>query len=343
MTISVIIPVFKVEKYIRRCIESIIDQRCDGFTIECIIIDDASPDCSMDIVFDIINSYQGISVTFRIIKHDINKGLSEARNSGIRASTGDYIFFVDSDDAIYENSFKCFYSYLLKYPSVDVIMGNSFWVEQNYLSNTSVTNNNSPFLIDESQTIMHYVLRRKIDRTVWNKLIRRSIILDNNLFFDIGLLYEDVIWTYKLYSCISSIMIIPELTYIYDYNPSSIVHTPAERSNQMVWSFTYISNYLLNNPKIIDGKEIPFAAHRLFVYHWLLKAVDIEDKYGAEQKTCVSLKVQKQRLIWHSICHFRPFMTLFFLTLFRPFSVLFRTKLFRANFHRIERLVYILS
>lgn len=92
MTISVIIPVFKVEQYIRRCLESVIDQENDRYKIECLIVDDCSLDSSMIIVDDIIKNYHGTTIDFKIISHDRNKGLSEARNSGIKASTGDYLF-----------------------------------------------------------------------------------------------------------------------------------------------------------------------------------------------------------------------------------------------------------
>ena len=164
------------------------------------------------------------SITFKIISHEKNKGLSEARNSGIKASTGDYLYFIDSDDDILENTFARYYSYLQEYSFVDVIMGNSLEMECNLLTNSSVTNVS---LISDKQTIIYNLLCRKIDRHAWNKLIRRSFIVDNNLFFDTGLLYEDVTWTYRLFTTVSSVLIVPELTYMYEYNPSSIVHTHA--------------------------------------------------------------------------------------------------------------------
>ena len=224
MKISVIIPVYNVEKYIRRCLLSVKDQKCKDFNIECLIVDDCSPDGSMTIVRDLIEKNDDKSITFKIISHEKNKGLSEARNSGIKASTGDYLYFIDSDDDILENTFARYYSYLQEYSFVDVIMGNSLEMECNLLTNSSVTNVS---LISDKQTIIYNLLCRKIDRHAWNKLIRRSFIVDNNLFFDTGLLYEDVTWTYRLFTTVSSVLIVPELTYMYEYNPSSIVHTHA--------------------------------------------------------------------------------------------------------------------
>lgn len=344
MTISVIIPVYKVEKYVRRCIESVVAQECDNFNLECLIIDDCTPDNSMAIVQDVINGYTGTSIVFKIIRHDKNMGLSAARNTGIKASTGDFLFFIDSDDDILENTFKSFVKYLSVYPSTDVIMGNSLWAEQKELYNIHVTNNyKTPLLIENRQTILLYMLRRKIERTAWNKLVRRKLVVDYDLYFDNGLLYEDITWSYRLFSCVSSILLVPELTYMYEYNPSSIVHTPSERINQMVRSFALISDYLLDNPPILDGKKRFYTAHRLFVHYWLLKAIDLKEQHGADVPTSNKLDSLKRRLLWDSVCHVRPFMTLFFLTMFKPFSRMMRIKAFRANIDRISRLVYRLS
>ena len=344
MTISVIVPVYKVEKYIRRCLESVIDQENDRYMIECLIVDDCSPDNSMTIVDEVIDNYRGASIRFKIIKHEVNKGLSAARNSGILASTGDYLYFIDSDDLILENTFKCYYSYFLEYPSVDVIMGNSLEMEFNRLTNSFEPNNNNTIsLINDKRKLIYCVLRRQVDRHAWNKLIRRSIIIANDLFFDNGLLYEDVIWTYKLSSIVSSVLIVPELTYIYEYNLSSIIHTHAERANKIVWSFVYISNFIFNNPPIIDGKKEFFTEHCLFVNHWMLYAIDNYEKYGAEKLTCSTLNNLKRKLFWTSICHLRLVMALYFLTMFRPFCWLLKVKAYRAHIDRIIQIVYKLS
>lgn len=344
LKISVIIPVYKVEKYIRRCLESIIGQENSGYTIECLIIDDASPDNSLIIVKETIANYHGSTITFMIIKHEVNKGLSVARNSGIKASTGDFLFFVDSDDELLENTFVRFLDYYQKYPSVDVIIGNSLDFENRHLSDSHIKEGgNPPIFVDDKRIILQQVLKREINRNVWNKLIRRSIIVDNNLLFDDGLLYEDVIWTYRLYSSVSSILIIPELTYLYENNPFSIVHTYADRSNQLVWSFVYISDYLINNPPVFDGKQVLFTEHLLFVNHWMLKAIDLKEQYGSTYKICKKMDEVKWKLLWLAISHCRPIMMLYFLTMFKPFSLLIKMKLFRANVYKMNKIVCMLS
>lgn len=343
LKISVVLPVYNVEKYIRRCLESIIVQENCGYTIECLIIDDASPDNSMTIVKEIIANYHGSAITFRIIRHEVNKGLSEARNAGIKVSTGDFLFFVDSDDELLENSFVRFLDYYQKYPLVDVIIGNSLDFASRHLSYSHIKESASPsIMVNDKRIILQQVLKREINRNVWNKLIRRSIIVNNNILFDVGLLYEDVIWTYRLYSSVSSILI-PELTYLYENNPSSIVHTYADRSNQLVWSFVYISDYLINNPPVSDGKKILFTEHLLFVNHWMLKAIDVKRQFGSTSKICKKMDEVKRRLLWLTISHCRLVMMLFFLTMFKPFSLLIKMRLFRSNVYRMNKSVCMLS
>ena len=95
--VSIIIPIYNVEKYVAECINSVISQTYDHSKIECIIVDDCTPDNSMVIVNEIIRKYNG-EMTFVICRHEHNQGVSAVRNTGIEVATGEYIYFIDSDD-----------------------------------------------------------------------------------------------------------------------------------------------------------------------------------------------------------------------------------------------------
>jgi len=341
MTISVIIPVYNVEKYVRRSIESVLAQESADFNIECLIIDDCSPDDSMSIVRDTIDSYKGTCILFHIIRHEKNMGLSAARNSGIAAATGDFLFFIDSDDCLFENAFSTLVSYLKVHHSVDVILGNSLCLEQNSYANAPF--GNTPVLIEDKRKIFELVFNRQINRNAWNKLIRHSFVTENNMLFDVGLLYEDVTWTYKLFSRVSSILIIPEITYLYENNPNSILHTPAERSDQMIWSLIIIADSLLKHQPVIHGKKTFFAAHRLFVGHWVLKALDLYDKYGASADTTTYLHSFRRILMKDAICHVHPLLVLYFLVLFPPIRLFLKCRLFRRCHYLLNRIINKLS
>ena len=98
MKISIVIPVYNVAPYIGDCIRSVMHQTWQG-PLECIFVDDCGTDNSMEIVRSIIEENQG-NIEFKIIRHKENRGLSAARNTGIAAATGDYVYFLDSDDEI---------------------------------------------------------------------------------------------------------------------------------------------------------------------------------------------------------------------------------------------------
>ena len=96
--VSIIIPIYKVESYIERCITSVLRQTYRN--LEVILVDDCTPDSSMEIAKAVINENQNCGMNFVFLKHDHNFGLSAARNTGINAATGDYLFFLDSDDEL---------------------------------------------------------------------------------------------------------------------------------------------------------------------------------------------------------------------------------------------------
>ena len=98
MKISIIVPVYNVEQYIKECFDSIAAQTYKG-DIECIFVDDCGQDDSVAILEKLIAEYHG-PMQFSIVHHEHNKGLSGARNTGIRKASGDYLYFLDSDDSI---------------------------------------------------------------------------------------------------------------------------------------------------------------------------------------------------------------------------------------------------
>ena len=124
--VSIIIPVYNVEPYIEECLQSVANQTMtEG--VECIIVDDCGQDNSMEIVHSFVKNYKG-NVNFRVLYHGKNRGLSAARNTGIMAATGKYLYFLDSDDRISHECMKQFQQKIDKYGNVDLVHG----VSDNY-------------------------------------------------------------------------------------------------------------------------------------------------------------------------------------------------------------------
>lgn len=343
MKISVIIPVYKVEPYIRRCLESVVMQKCEGFQIECIVVDDCSPDNSMNIAETVIGENTNQQVEFVILHHDRNRGPCEARNTGIKAATGDYLFFIDSDDCIMENTFKDFMRYFVDYPSVDVFMGSSLCVGVNTLTNDKIISRSSgAVLLDDKRQLWELFLRRQLDHHVWNKLIKRKAD-SQYLLFEPEIIYEDIPWTYHLLSNVSSILVFPEQTYIYELNPASIIHTIERMSAHVIRSFAFICSSIYYHPPVVDGKEMNFVAHRLFLLHWMFFALDVKHKYGIDKETNATLEDVKWQMLWSSLKHGHLLLSLFMLLMFSPFNRLLKLRFVRSNVDRINKLVYKLS
>ena len=219
LSISVIIPVYNVEQYISRCIKSIIDQENCGAFLECIIVDDCTPDNSIQIIHSLTDEYKG-NIDFVFLKHSHNKGIAATRNTGIEAAHGDYIFFVDSDDWLPANSISCLVEKLFHNPDADMIAGNSHYTindeERPFVASEKIYNNSYQL----NKDLFNY---RSINCSSWNKLIKTDIAKKHK--FIEGIIYEDTLWTYTIYKEFRKAIIIPDITYIYENDhPLSIIN-----------------------------------------------------------------------------------------------------------------------
>ena len=218
MKISIIVPVYNVEQYISECFDSIAVQTYKG-EIECIFVDDCGQDKSVEILEKMIADYQG-GISFSIIHHEHNKGLSGARNTGIRHAQGDYLYFIDSDDSITPDCIEKLVALAEKYPGVEVVQG-STKSKQEWLQ---LAKKHFPEYSDNFKWIRKTMLLRfSIPMTAWNKLVRKDLIVKNGLYFEEGLIHEDEIWNFMLAKHAHSIAFCCDITYIYRENPNGII------------------------------------------------------------------------------------------------------------------------
>jgi glycosyltransferase involved in cell wall biosynthesis len=223
MKVSIIIPVYNVGPYIKRCLESVTNQSYSG--IECILVDDCGTDNSMEIVRSFIDSYNG-AVEFVITRHEKNRGLSAARNTGIIKSQGDYLFFLDSDDAITPMCIEHLVLLANKYQTADFVQGNTvqgIGCVPNYCFAKDV-----PEFINNKQ-FLSQVIYTRANISSWNRLIKRSFIISNSLFFQEGIVHEDDCWAYFLAKYSNAAAFTNEGTYWYYLNSNSIM-TSSSRS-----------------------------------------------------------------------------------------------------------------
>ncbi len=228
MTVSIIIPVFNVSPYIERCLGSVLKQ--DFTPLECILVDDATPDDSMDKVKALLSVYQG-PITFKLIRHEVNKGLSAARNSGILESTGDYLFFLDGDDALMDSGIAILANLAIKSGNPDLVQGSSILIgEKNGNDRYQIQKNVPEYTTNRVWLRKQLLKRKKIPVTAWNKLIRRDFIVNNQLFYKEGVWHEDEHWTFFSASKVSSMAFCPIPTYQHFITSGSIMTTSGQRS-----------------------------------------------------------------------------------------------------------------
>ena len=216
MKISVIIPVYNVAPYIAACLQSVMRQTAQA-ALECILVDDCGPDNSMEVVSETLKSYKG-PVDFKIVRHTQNRGLSAARNTGLAAATGDYIYFLDSDDEITPDCIERLSAPLQK-ESFDLTIGECR-IEGGSLPGVALQLPEGTVLRDRE--ILHaYRLQQWYMMSV-NKLYRTAFLRSNALQFKEGILHEDELWSFQIASLATSLAVITHETYIYKLRQGSI-------------------------------------------------------------------------------------------------------------------------
>ena len=191
--LSIIIPVFNVEKYIRPCFESIFMQGLDETYFEVIIVNDGTKDRSMEMIADIIKQHTNISVI-----NQENQGLSIARNNGIIQAKGEYILMLDSDDLLIEYSLSVLLEKALE-TKVDIVVADFLPVETQEIDQlSSIIQPSLSFQEKNGEQLFLEDLNPR-QCYVWRSLFRRQFIIDNNIKFVPGIFYQDVPFTHECY------------------------------------------------------------------------------------------------------------------------------------------------
>ena len=218
LIVSIIVPVYNVEKYIADCFQSIVNQTYTG-PIECLFIDDCGTDNSIRILEGMIDAYKG-PIDMRLLHHDNNRGLSAARNTGISHCKGDYIFFLDSDDQLYPHSINALSVVADKEGLPDIILG-SYSVND---SEHPINSYKYEYKVwDSHSSIVHEFLCDRLYCMAHNKLVRRNFIIDNELFFKEGIIHEDTLWSFQSFHLAERVVTISDITYLYLVHSGSIM------------------------------------------------------------------------------------------------------------------------
>jgi len=192
MDLSIIISVYQVEKYIHTCMESIFKQGLSDDRFEVIIINDGTKDKSMEAISDIVSQHSNITII-----NQGNQGLSVARNNGIAAAKGEYLLMPDPDDLLIENSLTLLLEKALE-TKADIIEADYLIMNNSEIEQLSHKHIVKPNLVIQKTTGVELLKELKACY-VWNKLYRRSFILQNHLTFIPGIRFQDIPFTHECY------------------------------------------------------------------------------------------------------------------------------------------------
>ena len=210
MKYSVIIPVYNVEKYIHRCLKSILSQNYDD--LEIIVVDNGSTDSSGSVCDTYANEYSNISVY-----HIENHGVGSARNFGLSKARGEFIYFVDSDDYLVGNLFADFADKLVL--DLDLAVFSYYNSFEEDLTEKQRTEKSLPFKGNYEKDgfikIFKELFLSDMLYTVWNKIYRREFLLENNLSFEQYELGEDVRFNLDVYRNVNKIYLSQDSYYVY--------------------------------------------------------------------------------------------------------------------------------
>lgn len=309
MKVSIIVPVYNVEKYIERCFNSISNQTYKN--IECIFIDDCSPDnCNM-VLRKLISGYKG-EIKFKIIKHERNKGLSGARNTGTIYSKGEYIYYLDSDDELTPESIQSLVNLAEKYEGVDLVQGNTETIPNPAKEKDwrNISSKFPEFSNDKIWIKERFFRQPKIPVNAWNKLVKRDFLTDNNLYFREGIIHEDEHWMFYLAKKINSIAFCETICYKHYIVKGSIMQT--NNNLKSIESMYQIIKEIAEN---VDEKNN--VSQRRYIYLLILscfKKIDILKKSIFYKK----LKLILYKMLMSRLKQVDIFESLILITLFLP-------------------------
>lgn len=265
MKFSVIVPVYNVSKYLSKCVKSIAGQ--EGTTFEIVLVDDGSSDGSSVICDQFAKKFKNI-----VVIHKENGGLSDARNTGIKVATGEYILFVDGDDFIGQGALKAISDVIDAGSRPDVVCLElvKIWEEdgKKLPMGDGIDKRINNLTGDE---LYEYLANLpKYPASACTKAIRRQLLEDNDLYFIKGMLSEDLEWCIRLFLVAKIFRYCPHEYYFYRQARSgSICDTPSEKKVlDILCTFQKWSNY--SRSMVNEAKRKMVCSYIEYVFRFLL-------------------------------------------------------------------------
>lgn len=269
--ISIVLPIYNVEKYIEKCMDSVLNQTYKN--IEVILVDDGSPDRCPKICEEYAKKDNRIKVV-----HKENGGLSDARNAGIKVANGEYITFIDSDDYVDEDYVEFLYNNIEK-TNADIAIGAHRVLYDSGKVIEKATHENS--VLKPKEVLERILYDDGIDLSAWGKLYKISLFDD--IKFPKGRIFEDSATTYMLVDKAKKIAVNSESKYNYIIRKDSISNASfSPKKMDLITSTREMSEYIKNK-----YPDLEKAANRRLMYAYLSTLSQLakcKEKYPKEEK-----------------------------------------------------------
>mgnify|MGYP002625390860 CR=1 FL=1 len=213
--ISIILPIYNVESYLRQCLDSLFSQ-FDASFMEVILVNDGSTDMSLDICKEYKRRYPEV-----IIINKENGGLSDARNAGLEAATGEYCYFLDSDDWLAPNAIKSLYDFAIE-KECEVVQGGFYYAYDTHLlyDNRWINENIQPFVLSKVEAMKELLKQQYVKNFAWGKVYKTEIVKKH--LFKKGAYFEDSFWQHLIIHEVNQYGVIPTPLYYYRQRSSGI-------------------------------------------------------------------------------------------------------------------------
>lgn len=285
MNVSVIIPVYNVALYITECLKSVMSQTYQG-CMECLLIDDCGTDESIVIAEKYISVYEG-PIRFEIIRHECNRGLSAARNTGTKVAKGKYVYYLDGDDVIATDCIEKLMAQVVLHPDVDLVQGN---VEILGANNTSYIKKSisQTYALNNDEVRRCFFNLKQMPINAWNKMIRRDVIIRKGLSFREDLLFEDNLWSFYLNKILGSACFVEDVTYCHRRRSCSIV-TGTEKAVAATHYLAIYREIIINLSPGYEKQEL------LFYVNWFITVFLKYNRFMPEYKDVFRLYWDKTK------------------------------------------------
>ena len=287
--ISVIVPVYKVEKYLDKCVRSILKQTYKNF--ELILVDDGSPDkCPQ-----ICDNYAVKDKRVRVL-HKKNGGLSDARNEGTKIALGSYVTYIDSDDYVSETYLAILVELLEKYQADISVVGIEIFNENDYPKGEK---NTTEYVYSGEKALEKMLYQDTLDTSACAMLIPTKIALENP--FPVGMYHEDEFTTYKYYSSVNKVAVTTMKQYFYLQRRGSIMHVFGKASMDELDAADNLVNLCDKNyPDLIKAAESKKFSDYCQV---VLSSSNIKKEYcDAYSHILTYLKSKRMQIIFDKKC-----------------------------------------